>query len=95
MIDLNQKNIFIQVRIKEQTELGEFNDALYFALTEFKNLNETDLQDAVKTRIDKWIAFVKEQKSLIPVEPTIEELEAKKLKLEIELDQIITKLRVK
>lgn len=95
MADLNQKNIFVQVKIKEQTELGEFSDALYFTLAEFNNLTEVDLQEAIKVRVNKWVTFVKKQKNIIPIKPTMEELEAKKLKLEIELNQIMTELEVK
>lgn len=95
MANLNQKNIFIQIRIKEQTEIGEFNDSLYYTQEEFNNLSEMELQNAIKIRVDKWVAFVKEQPKIIPVEPTKEELEVRKLELEMELNEIISKIATK
>lgn len=68
-------NKFIQVRISENTEIGQFNDAIYYTEDEFNKLSEDDINVSIKERVDNWVAFVKEQSSKEPVPPTVEDLQ--------------------
>lgn len=94
MADLNQPNIYIQYRIKEQTKHGEFNDAIYFTQEEFELLNQKDLESEVSTRINTWVNFVDEQSKMSSIEPTKEVLELMKSELQKKLDSVEEKLSV-
>ena len=92
MADLNQKDIFIQVRIKEETTEGQFNDSLYFTPSQFSVLSEADLQIRKQERVNNWVNLVKASKNVIPIEPTKEELLAEKENLLTELNLLDIKI---
>jgi len=58
---VERKNVFIQVRIKEKTELGDYQDSIYYTPEEWKNKTDADIQSDIEQRVSKWIQFVKEQ----------------------------------
>jgi hypothetical protein len=75
------KNAKIQIPIREDTEIGQFNDALYYTLDEIAAMKEADVAQVVSARVGNWVSFVKEQSSKVAPEPTKEDLEAEKVKL--------------
>jgi hypothetical protein len=83
-------NIRIQVLIKEQTEVGEFQDALYFTEEEYASLSEKDIQKMIDTRIENWVNQV--QNPPIPEEPTKEDLESQKIELQKHIDEVELKI---
>lgn len=88
MADLNQPNIFIQVRIKEHTEAGEFNSAIYYTPEEFEQLTNEQVATQKQTVARQWSDFVKEERKRVPVEPTVAELEVEKSELESRLNAL-------
>lgn len=60
MAILNQENVRVQYFISKDTEIGQFNDALYFTAQEFTLLSEQKLQEMVDARANAWVASVKE-----------------------------------
>ena len=86
------ENTRVQYLIKQETDKGQFNDAIYYSKTEFEALPEQDLQSQVAERVTNWITYAEQQALIVPVEPTKEELEAQKLDLENQLSRIIDKL---
>ncbi len=72
------ENTFVQVRIQEKTEYGEFNDSLYFTFDEFSSLKDDVVMQMKADRVASWAAFVKEQSAIDSPEPTSEELQAQK-----------------
>ena len=88
MANLNQENIDIRVKIREETEKGQFNSALYYTVDEFEALTEKQLTDAKKDRVDAWVAHVTTESAKIPDVPTEEELNEEKARLEEEIAEI-------
>jgi len=64
---------FIQIRFKEQTVVGEFNDCLYFTEEEFAKLKQADIDTLATTRVNNWVTLV--QSTPEPVEQTAEEIQ--------------------
>ena len=92
MADLTQKDVFVQVRIREETSEGQFNDSLYFTLAQFSALSDANLQVKKQERVNNWVNLVKESKTAIPIEPTKEELAAQKERLLTELNLLQIKI---
>lgn len=78
----------IQVRFSEQTEIGEFNDALYFTEEEFAGLKPEDIEIAAKSRVANWTEAVAAASKVVAVEPTVEELEAEVAQVQMEIDRL-------
>ena len=66
------QTVMIQVRFKEKTEHGEFNDALYYTESEYASVTQKDIDKEKKKRVDAWVDIVKNPPPYI--EPTDEEL---------------------
>jgi hypothetical protein len=47
-------NVFVQVRIKQDTKDGQFTDTLYYSSAEWAKLSAADVQKAIQGRIDNW-----------------------------------------
>ena len=92
MADLNQPNVRVQYLIKQETDKGQFNDAIYYSKAEFESVKQSDLETQVTERVNNWITYAEQQALIVPVEPTQEELETQKLELENQLSQINNKL---
>ena len=84
--------VFYQVRIQEETELGQFNDAVYYTPDEWLTVKQEDIDLAVKERVDNWIAFVKEQSSKPPVLPTVTDIMEQAEALKAQWSQMMTAL---
>jgi c-di-AMP phosphodiesterase-like protein len=56
------KNVYVQVRIKEQVGDGEFTDSMYFTAEEWSKKSEEDIKNAIQGRVDGW------KKATTPVE---------------------------
>ncbi len=52
------KNIFVQVRIKEETGSGEFTDSIYYSADEWSKLTETEVKKAIQGRVDNWVKAI-------------------------------------
>lgn len=83
----------IQIRIKEKTEVGEFNDAIYYTATEWSQVKEKDIETEKQRRINNWINAVKNPPEYI--EPTKEELEKYKAELEAQEQELDSKIAEK
>ena len=84
------EQIMVQVRFKEQTEVGEYNDALYFTQTEYQAKSQVEIDALKQARVSSWVNVVKNPP--IPVEPTKAQLQEQKVNLESQLADINTKL---
>lgn len=67
------QQIFIQVRYSEATEVGEFNDALYYTEAHYAVLTQKDIDNEKAIRKAAWVDAVKNPPP--PVAPTRAELE--------------------
>lgn len=92
MADLNAPNVYIQVRITEETSKGTFNDALYFSPDEYAGLKDQQVADARQSRIDNWLDFLDNQKNVVAGVPTKEELLKIKTDLEAQIAVVDEKL---
>jgi hypothetical protein len=52
-------NASIQVKIKEETPEGEYNDSLYYTLDEWATKTPADIEADKKARVDKWLDTVR------------------------------------
>lgn len=84
--------VFYQVRIQEETELGQFNDAIYMLPEEYMLLHQEEIDAMVKDRVSSWISFVKEQSSKPPVPPKPEDLKEQADQLKRQWEQMVTAL---
>ncbi len=84
--------VFYQVRIQEDTELGQYNDALYYTPDEWLTVKQEDIDTAVKERVQNWVAFVKEQSSKPPVPPLPADLKEQAEQLKLQWAQMVTQL---
>lgn len=80
MASQSNPNVYIQVRIIEETQKGQYNDALYYTPADFTSLPETTLTTAILERVDTWVQMVTNTPP--PVTLTIEELEEQLVVLE-------------
>lgn len=87
------EQVFIQVRFKEQTVHGEYNDALYFTIDEYNLLDQSDIDIEKQKRIDKWVE-VRSNPGILP-ELTKSELEKVIVAHEAELVDLKAKLAAK
>ena len=76
----------IQYRIKVQTEIGEFNDALYFTKEEWSKLTQEELAAMVKKRVDNWVNIIKHPAPV--AEPTKEELQAQAEQMQMQIEDM-------
>lgn len=66
-MDFNDPNIRIQYLVTKKTDIGEFNDAIYFTPDEWAALTKDEVQIKADARVDNWIDEVKNPKP--PEEP--------------------------
>ena len=74
--------VLIQYRIQENTEVGQFNDAIYYTIDEWFSIHPEEVQAKRKQRVDNWVNFVKN-----PPELTKEQLQAQKDELNEQIVQ--------
>lgn len=84
--------IFIQVRFREETPHGQYNDALYFTPEEYDKVEQETIDILKQERIDNWIYAVTHPAPY--VEPTLEELKFMEVELTMQLDEIKTKIAI-
>lgn len=82
--------VFVQLRFKEQTEVGEYNDAIYFSEVAWANRDQAAIDAEKAQRVANFVEAVKNPPP--PVEPTKEELEFQKVELEKQIEEINNKL---
>ena len=85
------QTVMIQVRFKEKTEHGEFNDALYYTESEYASVTQKDIDKEKKKRVDAWVDIVKNPPPYI--EPTDEELIKMVMDLEKEKNDYLDKVK--
>ncbi len=81
-LQISSQDIFVQVRIKQETPFGQFNDADYLPVTpeqrtqilEILGVDEKDIENIAKARILPWIQSQETQKETPPHELTEAEL---------------------
>ena len=76
----------IQVKIKEETPEGQYNDSIYYTLEQWATKTPADIEADKKERVDNWLNIVRN--SAPAIQPTKEELEAQANELKRQLDQI-------
>ena len=76
----------IQVKIRENTPQGQYNDSLYYGLEEFANAKIEDIEQAKQTRVNNWIYIVTHPAT--EIQPTKAELEEQKSELQKQLDEL-------
>ena len=64
----------IQVKITANTDVGRFNDAIYFDEAAFDALSSNEIDVMANARVDAWVAFVEAQSSQPPYVPTKDDL---------------------
>jgi hypothetical protein len=47
-------NIYVQVRIKQETKDGTFSDSLYYSADEWAKATADQVKEAVQKRVDNW-----------------------------------------
>ena len=82
----------IQVRIKVQTDVGEFNDALYFSKEEYEALTQSEIEIMKQARVDAWVNSVKNPP--VYIEPTLEELKNLRIQYNEEVDRVMEKIKL-
>lgn len=90
-------DIKIQIRFKEQTEKGEYSDALYFSEEEYNSIAQKRLQELKQQRIDAWVEKVnKQSKSRELTEDEISnailDIDKQKEELDIQKIDLLSKL---
>ena len=79
------QEVFIQVKFKEHTEVGEYNDAIYFTEDEYAVVDQKSIDQIKKKRVDNFVDSIKNPP---PVEePTKEELQ--KIMEELDLQKVL------
>ena len=76
----------IQVKIKEETSEGQYNDSIYYTLEQWATKTPDDIEADKKERVDNWLNIVRNPAPTI--QPTKEELEAQANELKRQLEQI-------
>jgi len=51
-------NVFVQVRVQEDTKQGQFNDSIYYSAEEWSKLTKEEVQKAVEDRVNNWLKLV-------------------------------------
>ncbi len=82
--------IMVQVRFKEETSYGEYNDVLYFTQSEYSTVKQEDIDTLKQKRVDNWI-YSKEHPPIY-IEPTLEILKAYKAELNDQLNIVQLKI---
>lgn len=85
-------NTRIQVLISEDTELGKYQDALYFSPSEYEALKDEEVAQMSASRAQKWVNSVKLASSQERPEPSKEELQAQADELAAQLSEVQGKL---
>lgn len=85
------ENTRVQVLVKESTEIGEFNDAIYFDKDTYDSMNDADIKNVIDDRVKNWVESVKKA-SAIDYIPTQEELETQKADLQSQIDAVDVQL---
>lgn len=76
------KQKIIQIRFKEQTEYGEYNDCLYFTEKEYAEKTEQELDFLMNERVNNWIKIITEK----PVLTEETKTEETKEEIQVQID---------
>ena len=83
--------ISVQIKYRMEQDGKSYQDALYFTTDEYQNLTQANIDAEKQKRFDNWIFVINNP---VPfVEPIIEELEAMKVELERQLEEINLKMK--
>lgn len=61
--------IIVQIQFEQQTDYGLFRDSLNIPKDEYDQIDELEIEERKKNRINKWVAFMESTKNS-PSEPT-------------------------
>lgn len=84
------EQVFIQVRFQEETEFGEYNDALYFTQAEYSSKQKSEINSLKQARVDGYVDAVRNAPTA--KEPTKQELIDEKEKLLIQVADLDVKI---
>lgn len=76
----------IQVKIKEDTPEGQYNDSLYYTLEQWATKTPADIEADKKKRVDNWLNIVRHPAPVVT--PTKAELQAQADELKRQLDEL-------
>lgn len=85
-------NISVRVSISQNTRRGGYNDSLYYSRDEFDKLTDKEVQAAIDERVNSWLTFCDKQATIVPVDPSDDELKAQKTEYERLIAEIDEKL---
>jgi len=88
-----EEKIFIQVRFKDKTSHGEYNDALYFTQEEHAKTEQKEIDKLKQERVDNWVYLLEHPTPY--VEPTEEELTKYKEELQRQIDEVTAQIEAK
>lgn len=73
--------IEVKIPIDVQTEKGRYRDSLYIPKTQFDVMSQPEVDVAIQTRVDEWVAQRVALEGIEPPAPTQEELETEAARL--------------
>lgn len=82
-------DVMVQVRIKQDTPYGEFNDALYYPLADYSHIKGDQIQAERQQRIDNWISAMQNPPEV--KEPTKEDLQLQADELQKQIDDLTSR----
>jgi hypothetical protein len=93
----SKEKVRVQVQFSEDTEVGKYNDALYFTQEEYEQLTQKQIDAIKKQRVDNWVNIIKTP--VIQKEQTKEELQIQeqqlinqKASIESQLSEVSSKI---
>lgn len=85
-------NSQVVIRITQQTEVGEFNDSLYYTPDEWSKLTQAQLDEQITSRASNWVSKIQAKQSEPAEQITEADLLSRKEQLEMEIEEINSKL---
>jgi len=95
-----EDKIRVQITFTEQTEHGEFRDALYYTPEAYDKLDPKDLTAMKQERIDNWIYGIEHPAPMIEptkemLEQELRDIEDRKIELAIRKTEVQDKISIK
>ena len=53
------EGVSVQVKIKEETPEGQYNDSLYYTADEWSTISKDEVKKDIQARVDKWLDTVR------------------------------------
>lgn len=53
--------VFVQIRFSTATPYGDYQDALYYSMTEYNAMSQAQIDTAKETRVNNFISLIEDQ----------------------------------